>query len=170
MPCTCPRLHGKVRDLATYCPSIPEPGPARQAWAQRVVQACCQQCPAALPALAQLAVAPEQDQVRLELQQALTAAAPVVVPADPTAPVDLWQQARQHKPLSMQTTEGVEVAQGIFYCDACYAFLTEGDAWYGCPHDTRCQQCYSSSTTRGAAEGSSAGSGGASGTESTSSS
>lgn len=167
MSCACPRQHGQVHALDdTYRPRVPAPGPAAQAWLQRVVQACQQQCPAAVPALQQLTAAdvatPQQRQMlQTELQQALAAGAPVVVPAAADAPAELWRQARQHAPLSMRTAAGIEVAQGIFYCDACHEVLTVGRAWHGCPHDTRCEQChYSNSTTRGAAEGSSAGSGG----------
>lgn len=70
--------------------------------------------------------------------------------------------------LDMMNADGTLVhADAVFFCDGCKTFFVQGNQWHGCPHNTRCKRCHSSSTTRGAAEGSAAA--GASGTSSASS-
>ncbi len=94
--------------------------------------------------------------------QADTAVLPAELVMRTQAPVVLGAEhfalpATAH-PVDMVAANGTVIAgHRVVFCDACQHVFTEGEEWYGCPHDTRCHACYSSSTTRGAADASGAG-------------
>ena len=67
----------------------------------------------------------------------------------------LAAQTAEAPQLDMMRADGTLVhADAIFFCDGCQTFFVQGDHWHGCLHHTQCVTCYSSSTTRGAVEGS----------------
>jgi hypothetical protein len=65
-------------------------------------------------------------------------AASVVLREGCTATAEQLAQA----PSQMPITVGMMMAACIIvYCDKCGRFLRPGDRWFGCLHDTACEQC-----------------------------
>ena len=59
-----------------------------------------------------------------------------------TATAEQLAQAPAQMPTTVRGADGMMMAACILvFCDKCGRFLCPGDRWFGCLHQTACEQC-----------------------------